>query len=97
MKQYAYQVIEDLAKGEIYFEITDNNKKYSFLKTDKLYWEMYLGGWHTINIYNQHIEYQSPSTDYYVIESCHKVLKDLVTNHVTQDEAYQIIADLRNP
>lgn len=94
--KHAYQVIESLAQGRIYYDLSVQGKVISLLKPDQFYWELYHQGWHVLNIMPGHIEYTYTDISAEFSNATFKLLERTILSHITRDEAYQTITSVKD-
>lgn len=94
--QHAYNVIESLSEGRIYFDLSVRGSVLSFLKPDQYYWELYSQGWHILNIMPGAVEFTYSDADVDFSNSTYKHLERTIISHITRDEAYQTVTSLED-
>lgn len=93
---YVYQILQDKAANNLYYEANRRDKQVQFIKTADMLWEMYFQGIHIANIIPGEVELVLDYGDDIIIRAAFDILRYTMLNIMISDEAYQIVDSLEN-
>ena len=88
---YAYQILSDRAGSKYYYEATHRDKTLQFIRIGHNQWDMYYKGLHIAAITPGFVTLSYETVDEILLRSAFEVLRRVVLDIMTSDEAYQVI------
>jgi hypothetical protein len=87
---YAYQILQDKAANNVYYEATHRDKQIQFIKTEEMLWEMYYQGIHIADIIPGEVVTYG-YIDNIILNTAFDILRHTMVNIIVSDEAYQLV------